>query len=144
MTTNETVIKQIAGNLQKIIDTALAQHEPKPIYWVSHMVDRIIPVPFLCMENVDANRNEDYVIFNLVTAGQTRGKPDEGDKCRTTADIYVDERSVDAYYTDDGWDWEHCPVVDAFTVQFGEHVFEVELTDLYEGVELSADEQVAV
>lgn len=143
MTTNETVIKQIAGNLQKIIDTALAKHEPKPIYWVSHMIDPIIPVPFLCLENVDANANEDFVIFNFVTAGQSRGKPDDGDKCRTTVDISVDERLVDAYYTDDGWDWDHCPVVDAFTVQFGDCVFEVQLTDLFEGVDLRVDEQVA-
>ena len=42
-TTNETVINQIAGNLQKIIDQQLDRDYPRPKYWVTWMIDMNSP-----------------------------------------------------------------------------------------------------
>lgn len=146
MTASETVIEQIAGNLQKIIDQQLDRDYPRPNYWVTWMTDRtLFPVPYLILENTELDAPEHYAVFVLLTDGQPlrRRTLDDDGLCRTVAHISVDKRQVKVSYTDDGLYWDHQYADSSFAVEFGNWVFEVEMDDLYEGVEFSGAQVAA-
>ncbi|WP_027488926.1 hypothetical protein [Allorhizobium undicola] len=146
MTTNETVINQIAGNLQKIIDQQLDRDYQRPKYWVTWMIDRtLFPVPYIILESTEHDAPEHYAVFVLLNEGQPlrRRTLDDDGLCRTVAHISVDKRQVKVSSTDDGWVWDDQYAVSSFAVEFGNWVFEVEMDDLYEGVEFPADKVAA-
>lgn len=146
MNTNETVINQIAGNLQKIIDQQLDRDYPRPNYWLTWMTDStLFPVPYIILESTEHDAPERYAVFVLLTDGQPlrRRTLDDDGLCRTVAHISVDKRQVKVSYTDDGCVGDGQYAGSSFAVEFGDWVFEVEIDDLYGGVEFPADEVAA-